>query len=699
MRGGISRLWSASLASRIAAGYFVIIALAAACGIGALQGINSLTNSLEHMGGPAWQTAEGGMEGCIQIEAQMLAAEKILREPESESAHLQLTKAQEATEAAIERLVDANLLPSDQINEVVDQLKQYSVALDQLLHENREFAQQRNVLRQTAQMVVATGEYLNIIGDSAVEELESAPDREISWANGLEVKWEAADGGMETTIGFLTQQYYLEQLLGGQDVETCKSGLVSSEEFHREAMESMLATGLFDVPAPVEMLDGKFSSRQLSEVYRELHGQYTQQANTLVGQFQRLGNARAAYATEAERFLTISARTEEAADAIVDTLAADSIVNGRQVSSVIVFALVASLIAGIAASVLCTRSLTRPIAQTIAKIQNISETGDLTQRIENNRKDELGQMADAFNTLLDKMQSILRQLSNNVVTLSQASAELRGSSDKLSRSASDTTHRSTTVSAAAEELTVNMQHITGSATNMESSVESVSQAIHSLTDAIKEIANHAEKAASESRRAAEATNSSRQHMDGLGDAAASIGQVVEVIQDIAEQTNLLALNATIEAARAGEAGKGFSVVATEVKELARQTAHATEDIRKRVGEIQSASGHAVNSISDINALIAHVDSLTQRIASSVETQSKLAVNASNDLATTAVGAKAISRSVIESATACNEIAQNIVAVDKAARETTSVAAATENSGSKLNLLFGQLSEAVGQFQT
>ena len=202
--------------------------------------------------------------------------------------------------------------------------------------------------------------------------------------------------------------------------------------------------------------------------------------------------------------------------------------------------------------------------------------------------------------------------------------------------------------------------------------------IHSCT--LSKNAAQAAQVTSDAVRMAETTNNT---ISKLGNSSSEIGQVIKVITSIAEQTNLLALNATIEAARAGEAGKGFAVVANEVKELANQTAHATEDIRKRIQDIQAETGSAVEDIGKIASIINQINDIANTIASSVEEQT----------ATTSE----ISRSVNEASIGTDNITSNISGVAKAAQGTSQGATSSQKSAEELSLMASELQNIVNSF--
>jgi methyl-accepting chemotaxis protein len=332
--------------------------------------------------------------------------------------------------------------------------------------------------------------------------------------------------------------------------------------------------------------------------------------------------------------------------------------------------------------------------------------GDLTQQYDVAKADSeteatystFSQIAQAVNGMSKNLHEVFTGLTRNAGQLASTSTELSATATQLASGAEETSAQSTTVAAAAEEMSTNMRGMATATEQMTSNVNSVVTAVNELTSSIGEIAKTAEQAARIADTASTLTKNSNETIGQLGTAAEEIGKVIEVIQDIAEQTNLLALNATIEAARAGEAGKGFAVVATEVKELARQTAGATEDIRNRIQHIQGSTSEAVRSIGEVGEAIRQVNQTSATIASAVEEQSVIAKQIAGRVNETADAVGTVSTGVVESATACGEVARNITGVNESSRHTAEGASQTETVASELSKISEQLRTVVGHFQ-
>jgi methyl-accepting chemotaxis protein len=350
-------------------------------------------------------------------------------------------------------------------------------------------------------------------------------------------------------------------------------------------------------------------------------------------------------------------------------------------------------------ALLITRSIVRPVQGVVDNLTELAQgEGDLTKRLPVTGKDEIGQLAARFNDFMEKLHHMIKDVVQGMGTISSSSSELSAISQQMSANAEQASAKSNSVAAAAEEMSANINSVSAAMEQSSTNTGIVATGAEQMTATINEIAQNVEKANSISTEAVSQTSSAGDQMKELGLAAQAIGKVTETITEISEQTNLLALNATIEAARAGEAGKGFAVVANEIKELAKQTAEATLDIKRQIDGIQNATGKTVTSITQIGKVIENVNEIVATIATAVEEQSASTKEIADNIAQASQGISEVNENMAQSSKVSEDITKDINEVNQSAGEIANSSSQVRLSSEELSQLAEQLNALMGRFK-
>jgi methyl-accepting chemotaxis protein len=419
-------------------------------------------------------------------------------------------------------------------------------------------------------------------------------------------------------------------------------------------------------------------SRATLDDEKKLSVQYAQLGNQLIDAIMhKPGDAPSLLAPYLDLYKELQGKIEETDDRLAksaeDAQLSAKITTDRARNGIFLIC-GASFLIMLFGSLAIVRFISQSLNLLIKMIQDIAKgEGDVTKRLEtagNFGSNELGEVSRLFNIFMDKLQGILRGVVSQTHKLTAATEQLLEASELITSNSGETAVQSDSASRATLQVTQNLNSLSTGAGEMTSTIQS--------------IALNAQEAAKVASSAVFAADAANQSITKLGQSGAEIGAVIKVITSIAEQTNLLALNATIESARAGEAGKGFAVVANEVKELSKQTAHATEDIGRKIVAIQTDTVASMATIQKVSDVINHINEISASIAAAVEEQG----------ATTTE----MTRNVTEAASGAGEISSNISGVARAANGTLSRAKETQKAAQELTTIAMDLANLMRQFK-
>ncbi|MEH8111346.1 methyl-accepting chemotaxis protein [Aeromonas veronii] len=554
-------------------GLAILLGCTLGMGVVGWYGSQRLANLLSYVLGAAWQTADGAMEGSIELGNQQLQIQKMQNGTPLNRAELDAAKA--ATDDALARVSQGQLIDGAALATMEQHKQHYQQQQEKLLALYHAYTEVDQTLHHNADLMARLSTQLEVIGDGAVEALTQSPDQTISWNSGLSTRWEAADGGMESNIGFLRQLYALEKMRRQGVTEAIKAELKEATDFYHEAVDSMLGTGLFDIEGT-----GEFAGKTLSAEYRALLARHQQ----LMGQWvDALGSYQAqqsAYEVSADELRQQLVAIEESGDATVEDQVAQ--LNGiiSQTRTLLLGGLLLSLIMVTLCGFWLTRKLVTPLLQVDKRMQDIAAgEGDLNARINLQRDDEIGSLANSVDRFIEKLQKMISSTMDNNQHISEHVHTSVNRVEAISQSSRQTAEHALALHHDSEQM---VQVATGISDNCSMAAHNANEVRQLTTESSQYVAS----ASAGMQRVVQEVSECAIAINSLKEQAGQIGQIISTISGISEQTNLLALNAAIEAARAGEMGRGFAVVADEVRTLANRTATSSAEISQVISSIQ-----------------------------------------------------------------------------------------------------------------
>ena len=442
-----------------------------------------------------------------------------------------------------------------------------------------------------------------------------------------------------------------------------------------------------------------YTKIEASEELRKRHTEIAARLTDIDTTLQKFYAAVARQQEEKNLMRQAEGKINAIAQQVIESAIKEMTQTGKISKTLISGAILLAVVLGIGLAWLTTRSIAGPLRQVTEGLKDVAEgEGDLTKRLNIGYKNEVGQLAGWFDVFISKMNTMIQEIALNAGQLRESSSQLSDLSAQMSQGAGNMSSRSTTVAGAAEEMSATMGSVAAASEQAASNLHIVAAAAEQMTASVAEIAANSEKARSITEQAVGQATDASQRVNHLGNAAAAISKVTEVITEISDQTNLLALNATIEAARAGEAGKGFAVVANEIKELAGQTARATQDIKNKIDDIQQSTRLTVDEIGQISQVIGNVNDTVGIIATAVEEQSSTTREIADNIAQASQGIQDVNEKVAQSSLVSNDIAGNINQVNSDAGAITDSSSLVKINAEELAKLASDLNTVVSRFK-
>ncbi len=683
-----------SIGKKIALSFMVLVVLILCCGGAGYYGISNLRNSLNYLTGKAWDTADGAMEATIFIQAQILAAEHMLAGKEVAKNQKLLQQADANASEALERLIEAAVLPQESLAAIRSARAKQTTVRDKLLADAETYESARKAFQAHAANFVVLGEIVEEAGDGAVEDLERRPDAQFSWRGGLQQRWAASDGGMEASIGYLSQLFHLERLISGDDFAEAKQQIDAALELQKESMAGMFATSRFNF----RVQEGAYQGQVAKNAYRDAFTKHEQLLNKMINAYQVSAASLAVYNRETENFLAMLERFEEEGDQAVEGVTGRIAGEVASATSFLVGCILFALIAAVVLAIYNTRSITQPLAEGVTMVNHYAD-GDFRETQVNASTDEVGTMLRSLSDMAGNMRNLFSGISNQAKSAMGTAGTLGG----LSKTMIDTVHHLTkgisSVTHASSDLAVSMEQANQTAAESTMKMQTIAGSVEELSVTSQEIARGAAKVNSVTDSAVGSISNAQQRCEELTSAAQTIDGIVASITDIAEQTKLLALNATIEAARAGNAGSGFGVVANEVKTLAQQTNQAAVEIRTKMDAINQAIRTTVHEIDTIQKTIQEVNDSVTSIAAAAEEQSITTSDAAQNVNSVAGDFSSLSMRIKGAAQTVMDLAKDCKHLEDTSGGVSNASSQLDQSVATLSQMSETLDNLVSQFKT
>lgn len=674
-----------NVALKISLGFVLMVATLIMASVAGYISTNRLSSSLNYITGPAWDTADGAMEGSIGVQIQIIAMQEFISAARSGvtiDVAADLEDGKKMEKEALGRMFAAKQIPVELESKAQSFINDFVSQREKAITASNNYIMSFNTLNDSATDFVEFMGLVEKVGNSAVQVLEINPEVTISW-DVLGPRWAAADGSMKARIALLERMHQYQNFVDGKTSET-EAGVQLTKTLEKLEENIGSLTGLRSFSRPIP--SGPYKGQIYAKVLEKKLSEHRQVMAKSMRNFIEFKSATEIFSLHSKELLAEIEKLE---------VIADGAVKGEQeniqsaVSSsytLITLALIGGIVLAILAIFFSLRLIARPLGVVADSLKAISEgEGDLNSSLDATSEDEIGDIALGFNRFVEKIRETITEVTGSSVKISTAAEEMSVTTDHATKNASDQKSEIDHVTLAMKEMTATVAEVAKSASN---AAESANQAQEHADNGLAVVG----KTMSVITKLAEDVESASTVIRELESDSYQIGTVLDVIRSIAEQTNLLALNAAIEAARAGEHGRGFAVVADEVRTLASRTQVATEEINSMIERLQKNTKQAVDvmnqgqlqAVSGVEQVSKANDALNQ-ITSSVTIISDMNIY--------------IASATEEQNIVVDNINLNIVNINELADQSVDSSQQIAAAGSDLAELAGRLQQLVGQFKT
>ena len=662
-----------SIGKKVGFSLTVMALLVLLTGLAGLQGINNLSNTLAYLTGPAWDTADGAMEGTIEIEAEVIALQDTLLGAIDSAAGLEkMSAAAAGADEALERMISAGLLLEGQTGVLNEKIAAFRSINSRII----DIYQQRLANEKRAGEILADlNQEMGVLEDQVETNMD---DNALLSMTPFEIQryWDIADALMETRIGMLTAAHALSMVTRGGDHESyvtvMESGLTQAEEeiAALENIRNVVADKLKDASG-IDKIRSSFDEyRTAVKEALDSYRLYKQEKMTLDGVIREL--------------LDVIAEIEESADGQVEGQMDNIASTISFANTLVTITIILGLLIAAAGTLVSFRFLVKPIRDVANALHDIAERGgDLTRTIPVKGSDETADLARGFNAFIGRTREIISEVKQASDNVAHEALTLTSIISETSQGANSQKGETEQVASAVTEMVATVSSVAGHASNAADISNRAGSSARNGSSLVKETSHQINRLAQDMQQASETINQLHSNTE-------TIGGVLDVIKTIAEQTNLLALNAAIEAARAGEQGRGFAVVADEVRTLASRTQESTTEIEAMIENLQQGAQKAVQVISSSQA---QTEKTTVQ-AAEVEKAIDQIVEAVNEILTIN---QQIAVATTEQESASNLIGQNAQTIHTIAEQTASKASQAENSTRLLQDESARMQQSVARF--